>query len=284
VIEPRRPAGKRRRGAGKKGYLHFVGVGPTDEGTFDARAAAAIEEARCLWIQDLGLPGTERAILRKHLSSQKVINTAFYYGAGHLRSVSRLMFYRLATRRAIDLANKGHEITMVFSGSPAVWVLAFQLAKQYSVAHEGFDLRLTNAISFLDTVFAPTPLGGIVGHLQLRLGTLHVPTDVSPEMDCVLGQVGDTGQAYGIGDRTESIEETLARLYPPDHPIYVVGNDEIDAEPLYIETTARHVGEIVRQHARWYLCLVIPSLERASVLRNLALHERERARLRYLFE
>jgi hypothetical protein len=78
------------------------------------------------------------------------------------------------------------------------------------------------------------------------------------------------------------MEQTLARLYPADHPIYVVGNDAIDSEPLYLETTASEISGIIDQYGRWNLCLVIPSLRRAAEVRELPRRERERRCLDYL--
>jgi hypothetical protein len=283
LLAPTTPAARPKvlRG-GRAGSLHFVGIGPAGKESLGEQNALALRQAQRLWIQDLGLPGTERTSLRDCLDKQRVINTVFYYGAFHLRSMHRRVFYQLAVRRAIDLANKGEEITMAFSGSPAVWVHAFEMARQYAELHPDFDLRLTNAMSFLDSVFVQTPFGAVDANLQLRLASLSRPVDVSPHIDCVLGQVGDTGLAYGIGDRPESTSETLARLYPPDHPVFVVGNDEIDAEPLFVETTARDVGTIIREHARFYLCLVIPSLQRAAALARATDEERGLRALRYL--
>jgi hypothetical protein len=269
-----RPAA--RKGIG--GYLHFVGTGPSGQESMDLRAVQAIRGAEELWIQDLGSPGLERTSIRKLLVGKKVINTVHYYGLGHLRSLNRGRFYELVGRRAVDMATKGRRITMVFSGSPVVWVQKYTVARQYATQNPDFDLRVTNALSFVDTVFVPTPLG-CVHNLQLRLGSLTSPVEVSPEIDCVLGQVGDTGQPLGYGPQT--VDQTLARLYPADHPIYVVGNDAIDAEPLYLETTASEISGIIAQYGRWNLCLVIPSLRRAAEVRELARREQERRCLDY---
>jgi hypothetical protein len=279
---PRRKPAQRQRATRKRrkpGFLHYVGTGPALE--IESGAANAIKSARTLWIQDLGQPGLERTSIRPLLAGKQIINTVFFYGSGHLRSFNRDTVYTLMTRRAIDLVNKGRDLTVVFSGSPAIWVRSFELARQYAETHPDFDLRLTNAMSFLETLFPPTPLGQIGAGVQLRLASITNP-DVSPEIDCIVGQVGDTGQPYGIGTKAESLEQALARLYPPNHPIYVVGNDEIDSTPLYIETTADQVGAVAHEFARCYFCLVIPSLSRAKVVRNLGPIERSRQELEYL--
>lgn len=263
------------------GYLHFLGTGPAGAESVDPRSLEAIRQADVLWIQDLGLPGLERTSIRDQLGPQKIINTVHYYGTSQGRSVSRSHFYELAARRAIDLATKGRRVTMVFSGSPVIWVDAYTVARQYLQEHSSFDLRVTNAMSFLETVFIPTPLGGVV-NLQLRVATLTRPCDISPDIDCIVGQVGDTGQPHGIGTRPESVANALRRLYPADHPVYVVGNDEITSEPLYLESTAGEVIEEIAPFHRWYFCLVIPSLQNARTIRQLGLVERRRQQLAYL--
>lgn len=118
-------------------------------------------------------------------------------------------------------------------------------------------LRITPSMSFLDTVFLDLPFS-IRGDLQLRVSALDEP-DVSPEIDCVVGQVGDprTTALYS-GAAFREFQRTLRRLYPRSHRIYVVATNPIFEDRVTRETTVGGLPRIVPELVSWHFVVVIP--------------------------
>jgi hypothetical protein len=263
-----------------RGQIHYVGIGPGKPNAPDEHCLGAIGNADEIWIQDLGLPSFERTSIRRQLNGKRVINTAHYYGIGRLQRFHRHSFYELVGRRLIHLARAGRRIVSVWSGSPVIWVAQYGIIKEYLNLYDDFDLAITNSMSFLDIMLEPL---GSMCEAQIRIGSVSRP-DVSPEIDCILGQPGDTGEPHGLRQSIDKLRIDLKRIYPQNHPVFVIGNDEIDEEPLYIKTTIQRLGTVLCEYGRWHISIVIPSLSRARRMRTGRKIEAHRKKLSYLAE
>src|SRR5215471_9635827 len=128
----------------RRGFIHLVGVGPSDEDSMSLGALRAIESAEEIWMADLGPPQRERVFLRKWLNSnKKVVNLHRYC---FVPSCPRLMTYIVQVQRMLYLAARGRRITFLESGNPLVWVHNTTLLKRWAGA---IDFRITPSMSFL---------------------------------------------------------------------------------------------------------------------------------------
>jgi hypothetical protein len=259
------------------GAVHLVGVGPGDEESLSIGAADAIHRATEIWMLELGPDRFERPQVRERLVGKRVVNLYGYY---LLPACPRLPFYQLIARRMAHLAVRGRRLTFVLSGNPAYWVYISSLLKRY-VRTRRFDLRSTYSMSFLDTMYDPTPFTCLDG-LQVRLGTITGP-DVSPDLDCIVGQIHDAGTSDMVSWRAVArFCRTVRRIYPPAHPIHVVGNHSVDGSPVHRPTTVEHLEGAVRDLTDYHYSLLIPSRAQVATYRKSAEDNRDDERLAYL--
>ncbi len=251
----------------RKGSVSLVGIGPEEEGAISVSAQRAIENAEEIWMQDLGTPGFERPIVRKAREKiRRVVNMSGHYCAPNS---SRILFYSFIARRLLHLSRQGRRITYLFSGNPDVWVRTCTVLKEATLK-EDVDLRIVCSMSFIDVMYRPTPLS-LRDNLQIRLARVTSP-DISPEVDCIVGQLGDTGFTGGPrGERTLALQETLLQWYPAEHPVFLVGNHtETGAEKSVRIPLHRLAEEAGRLGTEWFFSLLIPSLSHGRRLTELA--------------
>jgi len=237
----------------KQGYVHLVGIGPGDAGGISMGALQAIQNAEEIWGSDLGPPNRERHFLRPYLTGKKIVNLSGYY---EQHGLPREYFYSAIPRRAIHLARQGHKITFLLSGNPMVWVDLTNTLKQEAAAGK-VDLRITPSMSFLDVIWTHLPFG-LTGSLQVR-ATLITDPDITPYVDCVVGQIGDVGTTGGRGDFDRFVTN-VKRLYPLDHEVYITGSDPIHAEISTVKTTVAGLSETLLTFTAGYYVVVLPHL------------------------
>jgi hypothetical protein len=245
-----------------RGSIHLVGTGPGDASSLTYGALDAIRNADEVWMQSLGPLNFEMPFLRPHLVGKKVVNLNDFY---ELPNVDRQDFYDLIEQRMLHLANKGRRITFLLPGNPLIWVHLTARIKQYATAGT-FDLRITPGLSFLDMIWVHAPID--VRQFQLRLGRLTNP-DVSTELDCVIGQVGDGGgTGSGLGNTglfTSGLSRfcaDAARLYPATHRVFISGHRQVhgSGEAVYRETTIAKLSEILPLFESTQYCVIIPGV------------------------
>ena len=258
------PSSKPRPG---EGSLHLVGVGPGGRDGLSLGALQALESAEELWLLDLGPARFERAFLREFLDrAPRVVNL---FELNLIPGLPRELLYETYVRRVARLVTRGRRVTFLYSGNPLVWVDAVSLFKVLS-ARLGFPLRITPSPSFLDTVFEAVPVLG-VRNLQLRMGSLEAP-DVSPDVDCVVGQVGEKGSS-------ETLIRALRRLYPRGHPVYLVARHSVTEDSAVERVDARTLARALSMKPDaqgWFVSLVIPSRRNARLIDRLSARGKRR--------
>ncbi|HLG20866.1 MAG TPA: hypothetical protein VI895_13760 [Bdellovibrionota bacterium] len=265
ILEVRRPLQRRRKisAPSKHGCIHFVGVGPGEEGAMSIGAAAALDGAEEIWMQDLGPPGFERAFLRRWIyNAPKVVNLSSFYD---IAEASRSLFYNITPRRILHLAQQGRSITFAFSGNPEVWVYLTEVVKQHTL-HQRVALKLTHSMSFIDIMYEATPLS-FPDKVQVRLGGVTAP-DISPNMDCILGQLGDRGKT-GFHSATKQLVEDLQRFFPDDHPIFLSGNHAISGTQKSLQISVKELAAVALKFNQWNFSALIPSLSRGRLVQKL---------------
>lgn len=237
----------------ERGYVHLVGVGPGDPSLLTLGAVDAIRGATEIWCQDLGPWDQERMFLRDHLAGKKVVNVSAFYGIADL---PRDAFYFQLAERLVHLAAAGRTITYLWSGNPLVWADTPTYLKRYAQRGE-LDLRITPGVSFLDVIWAEAPIHA--ADFQVRHGFVTDP-DVSTDIDCVVGQVGDVGTT-GQPDHG-AFHAGLRRLYPLDHPVFVTGAHPKHGGSTSRQTTVEDLPDVLQQYAEWFYTLIIPRIDR----------------------
>lgn len=235
----------------RRGRVHLVGVGPGEESWMSLGALRAIREAEEIWCTDLGSWNAERRFLRKYLHGKKVVNLSEFYALRHVR---RGTFYRMTAERIAHLAARGRRITYLASGSPLLWVDDTVMLKRLAAAGR-FDLEITPSMSFLDVIWRDAPFD--CGEFQLRVGRITRPA-VSPEIDCVVGQIGDTG-VTGRPERLDRFGRDVRRLYPASHPVFVAGTDPISGESTTRLTSIGRLATVLRSFRGSHYSVVIPA-------------------------
>lgn len=237
----------------QRGYVHLVGIGPGNSDGISVGALRAIQEAEEIWGSDIGPTNRERLFLRPHLKGKKIVNLNDYY---QLSALPRQHMYRAIAARAAYLASRGRKITFLFSGNPMVWVDITDRLK-HEAAEGRLDLRITPSMSFLDVIWTSLPFS-LRGALQVRASLIDHP-DISPEIDCVVGQVGDPGTTGGA-DSYHRFVANLHRLYPAGHTIYVTGSDPVYDEIQTVPTTVANLPSVLGGFVAGYYVVVIPRL------------------------
>jgi len=245
----------------RRGLVHLVGVGPGDEDSMSLGALRALERAEEIWASDIGPWNRERPFLRKYLEGKKFVNLSAYY---QLPSIPRDRIYRAIAGRLVHLAGRGRRITFLLSGNPLVWVDITDMLKDHAAAGR-LDLRITPSMSFLDVIWRDAPFS-LRGAFQLRASIITHP-DVSPEIDCVVGQIGDPGTT-GRYDRLASFYAALRRLYPPSHPVFVVGSDPVYAEERMRRTTVAELPGALVDFSDLYYVVILPRRSRVRRARR----------------
>lgn len=244
------------------GEIHLVGVGPGEESMITVGALDAIAQADELWMQSLGPLHFEMPFLRKHLMGKKVVNLSNFYD---LPNVGRGAFYSLIEQRMVHLASLGRRITFLLPGNPLIWVQMTGRLKE--LAGEGkVRLRISPGVSFLDVIWHHAPFD--VHEFQLRVGRISDP-DIATNRAVVVGQVGD-GATTGSGLRGEGLFtgglrdfcDDLARLYPPQHPVYLSGHRQLlgHGEAVNQLTTVRDLPKVLPHFEQVQYCVIIPAL------------------------
>jgi hypothetical protein len=243
------------------GCVQIVGIGPGGEDELSLGALRAIQSAEELWMLDLGPPTQERFFLRKWLKGKaKVVNVYGYY---LIPGCPREVFYELMARRILHLAKKGRRITLLSSGNPLIWVSGTDLFKRWAGS---VPVRIIPSMSFLDTIFLETPFS--CGELQLRLTGVTDP-DISPELDCLVGQVADDGTSdLSSPSAARSFFSALRRFYSNNHPAYIIGNHSIYGEPKLRTTTVGLLSASIREFIGWHYSILLPSVKRARALKG----------------
>lgn len=238
----------------------MVGVGPTDQAGLSLGALKAIKNAEELWLLDLGPARFERRFLRDDLNrSDKVVNI---FAHNLIPSLPRDMLYQFYVSRVVHLLRQGRHITFLYSGNPLVWVDAMTLFKMMAYRY-GFKLRITPSMSFLDTLFEKLPFLSM-RNLQLRMGSVENP-DISPDIDCVVGQVGEKGPS-------DALYRALGRLYGADHPIYLVANHSIQPDSVVEAATPPTLRSALSRWPDaqgWFVSLVIPSVRNVGFIKGM---------------
>jgi hypothetical protein len=234
----------------RRGLVHLVGVGPGEESWMSLGALRAIRDAEEIWCTDLGSWNAERLFLRKYLHGKKVVNLSGFYALSHVR---RGRFYRMTAARIAHLAARGRRITYLASGSPLLWVDDTVMLKRLAAGGR-FDLEITPSMSFLDIIWRDAPFD--CGEFQLRVGRITRPA-VSPEIDCVVGQIGDTG-VTGRPERLDRFDRDVRRLYPASHPVFVAGTDPISSESTTRLTSIGQLAKALRSFRGSIYSVVIP--------------------------
>lgn len=259
TVSNRKPASGK---APERGEIHLVGIGPGEEAMITVGALKAIEIADEVWLQSLGPLGFEMPFLRPYLIDKKVVNLNDFYDLPH---VGRGAFYTLIEQRLVHLAERGKRITFLLPGNPLIWVQMTGRLKELARAGK-VALRISPGVSFLDVIWHHAPFD--VHEFQLRVGSISSP-DISTRHACVIGQVGD-GATTGSGLRSDGLFTSglqrfcadLARLYPPEHPVYLSGHRQIfgHGEAVHRLTTVRDVHKVLPFFEDVQYCVIIPAL------------------------
>jgi hypothetical protein len=232
-------------------------------------ALRAIERARELWMIDLGPPNQERSFLRRHLDDGRpVVNL---YGLYQLPDCPRALFYVAVAQRLLHLARRGRRITFLCSGNPLWWVSLTAYLKRW--AHL-VDVRITPSMSFLDVMHLETPF--VSDTLQLRLSTIRAP-NISPDLDCVIGQLGDdsTSNLFGRSALAELCAD-LRRHHGARHPVFLFGNHSVDGAPVARQTTVAGLPGALAGLGAYHVSALVPA-------RGFAGRDRIPSALSYLF-
>jgi hypothetical protein len=237
----------------KRGYVHLVGIGPEDEAAMSVGARDALVGAEEVWMLDI--PRSGRDFLRKHLQGKKTVALERYY---EIPNFKRILFYDFLAKRLVHLANAGRRLTFALSGNPFVWVRMTNVLKEHA-ARDEVDLRVTPSMSFLDTIWHEVPFG-VRGRMQLHIGSL--PEPFSPEIDCVVGQVGDPRTTGAV--TYERLCRQLMRHYGPSHPVYVSGSHPVYPGRRGEHTNVANLREVLQGFESYFYCVIIPGLERVS--------------------
>jgi uncharacterized protein YabN with tetrapyrrole methylase and pyrophosphatase domain len=241
-----------------RGYLHLVGVGPSDEDALSIGARKAIDAAEELWMLDLGPPNYEREFLRKYLDrARKVVNLSGHY---HIPECTRTTFYVSISHRLLHLVRRGRRITFLVSGNPLLWTSVTDFFKQWT---DLVDVRITPSMSFLDIMNLRTPFA--VDTLQVRLSTITEP-DISPTIDCVIGQIGDdhTTRLFGQTGSVRLLSRDLRRFYPANHEVYLFGHHSVDGEPKFRKVTVGRLPSVLKEFEGWHFSALIPAKGRSK--------------------
>lgn len=236
------------------GFVHLVGIGPGDEASISVGALAAIRNATEIWSSDIGHLNSERLFLRPYLRGKKLVNLAPYYSQ---IGIQRKRMYRMIAGRLVHLAGCGRQITYLLSGNPFVWVYITDLLKDHAAAGR-LNLRITPSMSFLDTIWHDIPFS-CRGNLQLRLTHIGDP-DISPHIDCVVGQVGDVGVTGFGGDSQGNGLDKLSRLYPPEHEVFVSGYSLVYATQHTERARIADLSKVLPNFAPSFYVVIIPKL------------------------
>lgn len=244
----------------RRGYVQLVGTGPGDEDSMSVGALRALEHAEEIWTSDLGTRHRERVYLRKYLRGKKVVNLSSYYA---LPGVERSQIYRMIADRLVHLAERGRRITFLFSGNPFVWVNITDILKSRA-AGSALDLRIVPSMSFLDIIWRDLPFS-CRGALQLRASVVSDP-EISPDIDCVIGQVGDPGTTAPRHDQVRDFLRTVTRIYGPDHRVYVTGTDPVHAETKTVATRVADLRAVLAVFSGpYHYVVVIPRRGRDEI-------------------
>lgn len=260
-VLPSKPTGAKKT---KVGFLNVVGVGPGDEKLMSIGAAQALARATELWMQDLGPHNFEKVHVRKRIRPRQVVVNLI----GHYEhpEIQRANFYAFVARRVQHLVDQGRRITYVVSGSPDVWV---QLTAELKLVaqHQPFDLRLTHSMSFIDLMYSATPLS-VPTDFQIRLGRVTDP-NISPRLDCVVGQIGDDGRTgQGHARSLASFEAELRRFYPAEHPTFVSGSHLVTGKTKHLRTTVGELLAVLPAFSGHHYSVLLPSLARAELVKD----------------
>ena len=235
----------------RRGFVHLVGLGPGDEASMSVGAARALADAEEIWASDAGPWNRERGYLRRYVQGKKFVNLSAYY---QLPPVGRHRIYRAIASRLLHLATRGRRITFALSGNPFVWVDLTDHLKAHAASGQ-LDLRVTPSMSFLDVIWQNTPIS-LRGALQVRASLVTHP-DVSPDVDCVVGQVGDPGTT-GRHDRLDDFCSAVRRLYPAAHTVFVVGSDPVYATQRSVATTVADLPRVLGAFSDLYHVVILP--------------------------